>query len=225
MPLDEVLASALQGHGDLYRQLLAQGAGRVTRTTFLRLVPLILAFLLLSPVNADTFTGQVVRILDGDTVDVLVDRTPQRVRLTGIDAPEKAQPFGTKAKQALADLAGGQEVQVDWHKKDRYGRTVGKILVQSQDANLSMVSAGLAWWYRQYAGEQSPEDRTLYDAAEAKAKTGRLGLWVDPNPMPPWEFRHQPAPVEDCPCDSSKVCTGPKGGRFCVTEDGKKRYQ
>ena len=73
-----------------------------------------------------------VRVLDGDTVEVLVGRTPRRVRLAGIDAPEKARPWGTKAKRKLLDLVGGRAVQVDWHKRDKYGRTVGKVLAKAR---------------------------------------------------------------------------------------------
>lgn len=86
--------------------------------------------------------------------------------------------------------------------------------------NLAMVQAGLVWWYRHYADEQTPVDRTLYEAAETKAKAERRGLWADPKAIPPWDFRHQPAPVGDCPCDSGKVCRGPKGGLFWVKPEG-----
>jgi endonuclease YncB( thermonuclease family) len=192
------------------------------------LAALLLSLLLLPRVHAETFAGTAVRILDGDTIEVLVDRTPRRVRLAGIDAPEKAQAFGARAKQALADLVGGREVQVDWNKRDKYGRTVGKVLVQGKDANLAMVAGGMTWWYREYASEQSPVDRVLYEAAERRARAERRGLWADPSPMPPWVWRHRPPPVEGyaaaCPCGSGAVCTGPKGGRFCVAEGGKKRY-
>ena len=173
---------------------------------------------------ADTFSGKVVRILDGDTVDVLVGQTPTRVRLAGIDAPETGQSYGTKAKQKLTSLVGGKEIQVESNKTDRYGRTVGKLLYQGQDVILAMVQAGLVWWYRHYADEQTPVDRTLYEAAETKAKAERRGLWADPKAIPPWDFRHQLAPVGDCPCDSGKVCRGPKGGLFWVKPEGGKLY-
>ncbi len=147
-----------------------------------RLAVLLLSLLLLPPAHADTFTGKVVRILDGDTVEVLVDRAPRRVRLAGIDAPEKAQPFGARAKQRLAELVGGQAVEVDWHKTDRYGRTVGKLISHGRDVNLAMVSSGMAWWYRRYADEQAPADRVIYEAAERQARTERRGLWTDATP-------------------------------------------
>jgi len=91
-----------------------------------------------------------------------------------------------------------------------------------------MVRDGLAWWYRKYAEEQSPADRVLYEEAEARAKAARVGLWGDPDPMPPWDWRHRPPPpggyAAACPCGSGKVCTGQRGGRFCVRESGTKKY-
>jgi endonuclease YncB( thermonuclease family) len=80
-------------------------------------------------------------------------------------------------------------VTVEWSKLDRHKRIVGKVLDGQQDVNLALVRDGLAWWYRKYANEQSPVDRNLYEAAEAKAKTERVGLWSDPAPVPPWEWR------------------------------------
>ena len=129
------------------------------------------------------FSGVVVSILDGDTVEVLVDRKPVRVRLAEIDAPEKAQAFGTRSRQALAAAVFQQLVTVKTTGLDRYGRTIGTILVDGHSVNRMMVAQGMAWVYRQYL-----MDRSLLDV-EAAARSGRLGLWVDPNPVPPWEWR------------------------------------
>ena len=131
------------------------------------------------------FSGVVVSILDGDTVDVLVDRKPVRVRLAEIDAPEKEQAFGTRSRQALAAAAFQQLVTVKTIGLDRYGRTIGTILVDGHSVNRMMVAQGMAWAYRQYL-----VDRSLVDV-EAAARSGRLGLWVDENPTPPWEWRAQ----------------------------------
>lgn len=191
----------------------------------------VLLFLLLPILcNAETFGGKVVRVLDGDTVEVLDGTsTVYRIRLAGIDAPEKVQPFGMKAKQALLKLVGGQVVKVEWSKIDQYGRRIGKVVDDGEDVNLSMVRDGFAWWYREYAREQSPADRGLYEAAEAIAKGERRGLWVDAAPVPPWIWRHPliaPGGSDaGCPCGSGAICTGPKGGQFCISRDGKKRYQ
>jgi len=85
----------------------------------------------------------------------------------------------------------GRQVAVEWDKLDRYGRTLGKILDGERDVNLALVRDGMCWWYRKYAQEQSPMDRGLYEAAEENARAGRLGLWTDPDPVPPWEWRHR----------------------------------
>jgi endonuclease YncB( thermonuclease family) len=141
-----------------------------------------------APAAADTVHGRVVHVLDGDTVEVLdrAQRT-ERVRLGGIDAPEKSQPFGAKAKQRLATLSGGQTVTVDWGRRDRNGRLVGKLIRQGQDLGLTMVNTGLAWWYRKYAYEQSAADQLIYAAAEQSARAAKRGLWADPAPMAPWD--------------------------------------
>ena len=80
---------------------------------------------------------------------------------------------------------------MDWDKLDRYGRTVGKILSDAQDVNLALVRDGMCWWYRKYANEQSPVDRGLYEAAETAARNKRKGLWVDPEPVAPWDWRRR----------------------------------
>jgi endonuclease YncB( thermonuclease family) len=108
----------------------------------------------------------------------------------GIDAPEKKMPFGQKSKEHLSDLVFEKQVSVEYNKKDKYGRTVGKILVGGIDANLEQVKAGLAWHYKQYQKEQTPEDRAAYIHAEELARNEGRGLWVDANPTPPWEWRH-----------------------------------
>lgn len=143
--------------------------------------------------SADTLQGKVIGIGDGDTVTVLDSRNQQwKVRLMGIDAPEKKQAFGTKSKESLSGLIYGKQVSVEYHKRDRYGRTIGKIMVDGIDANLEQVKAGLAWHYKKYANEQSAEDRSTYSNAEEQAKATKKGLWTDPSPVPPWEWRHQP---------------------------------
>lgn len=139
---------------------------------------------------ADNLQGKVVGISDGDTVTVLDASNMQwKIRLMGIDAPEKKQPFGTKSKEALSSLIYGKQVSVEYYKRDRYGRTIGKIVVDGIDANLEQVKAGLAWHYKKYANEQSSIDRELYSRTEDEARISRRGLWIDSNPAPPWEWR------------------------------------
>lgn len=139
---------------------------------------------------ADTVTGRVVGVADGDTITVL-DAANQlrKIRLEGIDAPEKSQPFGQCSKQSLSDLVYGKVVKVDTHKSDRYGRQVGKVLIQGVDVNLEQVSRGLAWHYKAYAREQAAVDQSKYASAEDAARSARKGLWRDAAPMPPWDWR------------------------------------
>lgn len=137
-----------------------------------------------SAARAD-FAGPVIAILDGDTIDVLIDRQPVRVRLAQIDAPEKRQAFGTRSRQALSALVFRQSVTVADAGRDRYGRVLGTVYVSGVNVNAEMVRQGMAWVYRQYA-----TDRSLF-ALENEARAGRRGLWADPSPVPPWQFRHR----------------------------------
>lgn len=135
--------------------------------------------------------GRVVGVSDGDTVKVL-DAAQQlhTVRLMGIDAPEKAQPYGQRSKQSLSEMVFQRQVTVDWEKKDKYGRTVGKISASDgTDICLEQINRGMAWHYKQYAKEQSAVDRASYSAAEMTARTNGVGLWQDKSPVPPWEWR------------------------------------
>lgn len=156
----------------------------------MKLLNAIFLCLLALSAYAENLTGLVVGIADGDTVTVLdANRQQHKIRLAGIDAPEKAQAFGDHSKQSLAALVFNKNVVVEWDKQDRYRRTVGKILVNGKDANLEQIKAGLAWWYEKYRKEQSPEDQQRYAEAELQAKERRVGLWRDPDPVAPWEWR------------------------------------
>lgn len=131
-------------------------------------------------VQAGTLKGRVVGVTDGDTITVLDSSNRQyKIRFAGIDAPEKNQPYGKRSKEHLSDLVFNRQVIVETEKEDRYGRTVGKVLVDGRDTNLAMVVAGYAWHYKKYQAEQSPNDRLLYDSAEKEARAARRGLWVD----------------------------------------------
>ena len=134
--------------------------------------------------------GRIVGISDGDTVTLLdADKRQYKIRLTGIDAPKKKMPFGQRSKEHLSDLVFSKDVQVETEKLDRYGRTLGKILLDQKDINLAMINAGLAWHYKKYEKDQSRSDRLLYAHAEDQARQQRFGLWRDPNPTPPWDWR------------------------------------
>lgn len=146
---------------------------------------LAVAFLSAALSAAADFTGKVVAVADGDTITVLRDRVQVKVRLVEIDAPEKAQAFGNRSKQALTALVHGQEVRVVEHGLDKYQRTLGRIFRGDLDVNAEQVRQGMAWVYRQYA-----KDASLYQI-EAEAKAERRGLWRDPEPVPPWEWRRE----------------------------------
>ncbi|HEY0842271.1 thermonuclease family protein [Methylotenera sp.] len=112
-----------------------------------------------------------------------------KIRLVGIDAPEKKQPFGQASKQSLSDLVYNKTVLIDWSKLDRYDRILGKVWVNQIDANLEQIRRGLAWHFTKYAKEQLIEDRTSYSRTQEQAKSAKVGLWIEPNPIPPWDWR------------------------------------
>ncbi len=153
---------------------------------------------------AEELRGRVVGIADGDTITLLdTSKTQHKIRLAGIDAPERGQPGGHRSKESLSAFVYDQPVRVEWQKKDRYGRVVGKVLVASSDspcrgkpdcpmtldAGLAQITMGRAWWFRKYAKEQSPEDRQRYETAEREARAEKRGLWRDGTAVPPWEWR------------------------------------
>lgn len=141
--------------------------------------------------RAEVITGRVVGIADGDTL-TLLDATNQqhKIRLAGIDSPEKAQDFGQKAKTSLSAMAFNQQASADCRKRDRYQREVCVVSVGGKDVGLEQVRAGMAWWYRQYAAQQTAQERADYEHAEFNAKIHRFGLWNSKNPTPPWDWRH-----------------------------------
>jgi endonuclease YncB( thermonuclease family) len=150
---------------------------------FLLFVPLLLISISPSHSAASVLEGTVVKIADGDTINVLdSNKVQHRVRIAGIDAPEKGQPFGNASRKQLGGLVAQKEVRVEFNKHDRYGRIVGKVWVRppdcptcgkTLDVGLAQVTTGMAWWYRKYANEQSPEDQGRYEFAEQEAKAKR----------------------------------------------------
>jgi endonuclease YncB( thermonuclease family) len=162
-------------------------------------------FLVATTAAAQTnLAGRVVAIADGDTITVLdASRTQHRIRIAGIDAPERGQPGGQRSKESLSALVYNQPVRVESDKRDRFDRIVGKVWVASPDspcrgkpdcpmtldAGLAQITMGRAWWFRKYAAEQPPEDRARYEFAEREARAKKAGLWRDAQPVPPWEWR------------------------------------
>ena len=169
---------------------------------------LLTAPLLFTPLFAcaDTLAGKVIHVAAGDTITVLDEtQSEHRVRLAGIDAPERGQPYGSASRKRLAVLVAGKSVTVEWHQRDRYPYIVGKVWVASPDAcpearpecprtldaGLAQITSGLAWHFKGYEHEQSEEDRERYAFAEEEARARRAGLWKERKPIPPWDWRQQ----------------------------------
>ena len=137
--------------------------------------------------SAAEIHGRIVGVTDGDTVTILdeQDNVSFRIRVSDIDAPERNQAFGQKAKEKLSDLVFQKQAIVRFTKIDQYGRVVGKVFVNGQDASMLMLEAGLAWHYKKYSDDKG------YAEAEIQARKAGLGLWRDKEPLPPWEFRQR----------------------------------
>jgi len=136
--------------------------------------------------------GKVINVHDGDTVTVLDQNNKKfHIRLQGIDAPELKQAFGSVSQQNLSRMVLDKQVSIFWTKVDKYRRTVGTIRLDGRDMNIEQVKAGLAWHFKKYADEQEPQDRLTYAAAEQQARAARLGLWQDPNPTVPGDWRQE----------------------------------
>ena len=162
------------------------------RPSYQQLLRCIVLMLLVFEVNADVLNGTVVGVSDGDTITVLdKSNNEHKVRLMGIDAPEKSQAFGNEAKQTLSNYIYKKEVSVEYKKLDKYKRIVGKVKLDGQDICLQMIRDGMAWHYTEYEREQSKSDRDLYRVAEAKAREVNLGLWVEKQAVSPWMFRQK----------------------------------
>lgn len=152
--------------------------------------------------SAEVLEGKVTGIADGDTLYVLdSQRNNHKIRLLGIDAPERGQAFGEQSRQSLSRLTYRKAVRIDWESRDVYGRILGKVRVASArcrqydcpkefDVNLEQVRLGLAWWNKKYADSQFPRDARIYEIAERQAREKRAGLWADAHPTPPWRWRY-----------------------------------
>ncbi|MBL3520276.1 thermonuclease family protein [Arcobacter lanthieri] len=146
--------------------------------------PLLLFIILSSYSFSLELIGKVVKVSDGDTVTILTkDNIQHKIRLNDIDAPESKQAFGNKSKDNLAKYIAGKTVKVEYKTKDRYKRILGTIYYNNTDINLQQVKDGYAWVYKKYSKNQD------YYNAEKVARENKKGLWIDKNPVAPWEFR------------------------------------
>jgi len=145
----------------------------------------LLLFVLASPALAGEFSGSVVGVLDGDTIEIVHAHQPERIRLSGIDCPEKGQAYGQRAKQATSARVFGKEVTLRTFGKDRYGRTIADVILpDGANLNQILVKEGMCWWYRKYAPAN-----TVLEQLETDAREKQMGLWDDAQPIPPWEWR------------------------------------
>lgn len=156
----------------------------------MRLVSLIGLVTLFTTVlfSSTVHTGKCVGVTDGDSLFVLLDGREEEVRLEGIDCPEYRQAFSKRARQFTSSLVFGKQVRVREVTRDNYGRMIGRVYVGETDVSLELVRAGLAWHYKRYSKD------TLLSDAEVTARRNKVGLWVDPDPVPPWAFRHSAEP-------------------------------
>ncbi len=150
----------------------------------IRFVTLLICLCLATPSFAASFQGKVIKVIDGDTIDVLHNNQPERIRLNGIDAPEMGMAYGQAAKEYVLDMAALKTITVEVTDTDRYGRTVGDVILpDGRILNRDIVKAGYAWWFKKYS-----KDASLGELEEG-ARIARKGLWRDPRPKPPWEWR------------------------------------
>jgi len=155
-----------------------------TRRVIFRIILVLGTAFLVTPAAAETVSGKVVGVSDGDSLTLLVQGNRQiKVRLDGIDAPEGGQEFSKNAKEGLSGLVFGKDVTLRVTGMDRYERTLGVVFVGGVNANLQLVQQGLAWHFKKYSDDQELAQ------AEVDARAARLGLWSGVDPMPPWEYR------------------------------------
>lgn len=143
-----------------------------------------------TPQEESGFLAKVVAVSDGDTIIVLNDKKEQlKIRLATIDAPEHNQRFGNASKKNLSSLVFKKDVRIIPTDRDKYGRTVAIVMLDGVDISLEQIRKGLAWHYKRHAWQQTDEMRKQYSEAEDMAREEKLGLWVDENPVPPWQYR------------------------------------
>lgn len=184
--------SPLQESLPLLSQLFSvMKKNRRTRNTTVSLAAIVLILVVSAlwqrwmPARGD-FTGRVVGVSDGDTIEVMRAGRAVRVRLQGVDCPESHQAYGTRAKQFTSELVFGKTVAVQVHGTDQYGRILGEVILpDGRSLNRELVRNGYAWWYRRYS------DDPVLQQLEEEARRERRGLWREKNPTPPWEFRRE----------------------------------
>lgn len=137
------------------------------------------------PVSAEVFQAKVLSVSKGDSITVLHDGYPEKIRLANVNSPEKDQAYGQKAREFTSGMVLGKQVTVDTTGQDRHAQSFAEVRTDDgKILNEELVKAGLAWWYRKHA-----PDNTRLAEMEKQARDQHLGLWADPDPVPPWEYR------------------------------------
>lgn len=198
------------------------------RLTTSSLVSLVLAIALYGQTavpDVEFIQGKVSAVTDGDQITVkTTDAKVFAIRLQGIDAPEPDQPYGDKARLDLEALLLGKDVSVVVHRIDAQGRYVGTVFFNGQDIGGRMLENGGAWHYKRVSSEQSSDVRARYAKAELKARESKAGLWAEPMPIPPWEFREDLAEEKATPPKqdqtAAKAPDTPKIKNAAVATDG-----
>jgi micrococcal nuclease len=178
----------------------------------MKIYTFLFGFVLLGP----AYAHKVIGISDGDTMTLLVNGQPLKIRLANIDAPEKAQAFGQRSKQSLSDICWGKDATYGAQTIDKYGRTVAVVRCGGVEANRAQVERGMAWVYDKYN-----LDANLPTLQEA-ARNAQRGLWADKSPIAPWEFRHTNTSQAQRHGDAT-CYIGPRGGRYQMV-NGHKQY-
>lgn len=210
------------------------GMQRVATLLLTSLITALALFVIATAVAAppkitEELTGKVIGVSDGDTIKVLVNREQVTVRLEGIDAPEAKQSFGTKSKQALSEMIFGKTIVVKKTGDDRFGRTLGFILLGDTDVNAKMIQDGWAWHFKKY------NDEERLSKLEQEARESKRGLWAESDPLAPWDYRArqkksggEPATMFWLNTSSNvrhnqncKHFQNTKRGRLCGPSDGK----
>lgn len=156
------------------------------KRTFVLLLLLYLYTSLINPraTALQSPTGRVIKIVDGDTYDILINGKQLRIRMDGIDAPERGQPYSKISKEYLGRLCDGETIRLEIKSKDRFGRTVAKSWVSgNRELGAEMIRAGMAWHFKKYS------DDLRLGKLEQQARRERVGLWADPKPIAPWDYR------------------------------------
>ena len=168
--------------------MLEKNAGKqlITENNMIKIIIALIFLYTSCAISGEIIEGTVVGVHDGDTLTLMIaGNHTVKIRLAQIDSPESDQAFGKRAKQSLSDLAFKKAVRVDKETMDKYGRTVGTVFVGDLDINREQVKRGMAWAFLKYLHDKSLiQDETI-------ARQSKIGLWSDPNPIPPWEYRHQ----------------------------------